>query len=97
MRNARTSDIATSHEAALTALESAPIIEQRIYEIFKDFPDGLTDDELTDAYELSASLSDWELVDHDTPRKRRSDLKNAGLVEAYPGQRRNKKQVWRAI
>jgi hypothetical protein len=90
---ARTTDPTTSHDAAQFSLDKAPLLQQRIYEILADFPEGLTDDEITDMYELSASLQGWEPVLHDTPRKRRSDLTNRGVV-IPTGRRRNHKNVW---
>lgn len=95
MTAARRSDPETSHDAGMRAARTAPLVEERVYSILLDYPDGLTDDELTDAYELSASLSGWEPVKPDTPRKRRSDLTNDGRVVMVPGQKRDRKHIWK--
>lgn len=90
---ARPTDPTTSHDAAVKAESNAALVRNRVLEIMADYPDGITDDELTDAYELTTSLRDWEPVHVDTPRKRRSDLVRLGLVRATLA-RRSGKTVW---
>lgn len=83
--HARTSDPETSHEAA--ALVNASEMQQRVLAIYRDHPNGLTDEELVAIYAQRFSTGGRSLESRSSPRKRRSDLANANLL-VDSGQRR---------
>ena len=73
---ARTSDPLTSHAAA-DSTQAKELIRTRVYELLAQRP--MTDEELTRAY-FDRFGSDTH---HDSPRKRRSDLKAQGRVVEF--------------
>lgn len=93
---ARATDIDTSHAAADRHMS---VLRSRYYEailhLLSIHTGGLTDEELTDQYELLAPSKGWpyEGLDPANVRRRRSDLAGIyGVVEATG--RRNRRAVW---
>lgn len=66
---ARAQDPETSHQAARQAQVKAPSARQKVYDTLNQYPEGLTDFELSDRTGLG-----------DNARKRRSERAQAGLV-----------------
>lgn len=94
-RAARTTDTETSQAGADHAANIATLIQHRVWELFNGKSEfGLTDSEMTRDYFLAQDTLGWDEVDIDTPRKRRSELTQRGLVVKLPGVRRNGKQAW---
>lgn len=76
--HARTSDPDTSLAAAL-AVEASEV-QQRVYALHRQHPEGLTDEELLHWYASAHLVPGRSLESKSSPRKRRSDLTNAGLL-----------------
>ena len=61
---------------------------------------SFTDSELNDHYSLNWEFQGWPQMRYDTPRRRRSDLTNLGLIVADEGEKRRNRfngleQVWK--
>lgn len=80
---ARNSDPLTSHVAG-ESLDSDVLTRQQaaILEILADYPQGLTDRELTVKYFSHAEKNGWPITEPDSIRKRRSTLTSRRLVVA---------------
>ena len=93
----RFTDPLTSHMAADQSSKYLSVVKQRILHLF-EVKGPMTDSELGEAYMVAASMSGWELLRPDTPRKRRSDLVSDGWLVATGDVRANKfgaaEQVW---
>lgn len=86
---ARISDPETSHEAAANAGRDAERVKAAVRWLLNTAGrDGLTDEELNDAYKIARASHQWPVVDIDTPRRRRSELRGE-VVKA--GRRKNSK------
>ena len=75
--HARTSDPDTSTAAAL--MVDATEVQRRVYLIFREHPDGLTDEALVGLYAKQYPVA-RSLESRSSPRKRRSDLARAGIL-----------------
>jgi hypothetical protein len=82
---ARRSDPDTSHAAAESIEDSITLVQQRVLEIHRDAPDGLTDEELLDIYQFR-----FGETAESSPRKRRHDLTAKGLIQDSGGRRKLK-------
>lgn len=81
MALARTTDPETSHEAAQSVGDTTET-QQRILDIFYDFPLGLTDHELQALYRHRSERSTkYPLASESGIRSRRSELVAAGKLE----------------
>lgn len=86
---ARISDPETSHEAAANAGRDAERVKAAVRWLLNTAGrDGLTDEELNNAYKVVRASHQWPVVDIDTPRRRRSELLGE-VVKA--GRRKNSK------
>lgn len=77
VEHARTTDPDTSHEAA-AATETSEV-RRRVFAIFREHAEGLTDEELL-AFYARTFPEGSSLESRSSPRKRRSDLARAGLL-----------------
>jgi len=96
--HARTDDPDTSHQAAWSVVDATEM-QQRVYAIFVRHPDGLTDEQLVAIYARHYP-SDWKSLESKaSPRKRRSDLTNLGVIidsgEKRPLQSKRLGIVWK--
>lgn len=76
--HARTTDPDTSLAAALAV--DATEMQQRVYAIHQEHPEGLTDEELLLHYGRRYTLAGRSQESHMSPRKRRSDLATARIL-----------------
>jgi hypothetical protein len=90
---ASNTDPQTSHDAADLAISKAAVVRRRVFDIFANFPNGLTDEEMTGHYFYFEEQLGWDQVNHETPRKRRSQLSGAGRL-IPTGDRRRGQMVW---
>ena len=77
--HARTSDPETSRAAA-DAIADATEVQRRVYAIHRQHPEGLTDEQLLTHYTAAHGVAGRSLESKSSPRKRRSDLTNAGVL-----------------
>ena len=76
---ARSTDPVTSDRAAEKQQKHLSKLQTIVYQIIKH-REGLTDSELCDFYMAHSLAYEWPTVRFETPRKRRSDLSNRGLL-----------------
>lgn len=76
--HARTSDPDTSRVAAF-AVDDATEVQRRVYALHRQHPEGLTDEQLIALYARDYAGA-RSLESKASPRKRRSDLTNAGVL-----------------
>lgn len=97
--HARTTDPDTSHDAAETVTHVA-VMRARVYGLYLTHPEGLTDEQLLAVYSAQHGGSLRSLEARSSPRKRRSDLAQQGLLEDSGERRRltsgRRGVVWRA-
>lgn len=84
----RSTDPVTSLEAGRLVEESASTVKERVYRVFEIFG-SLTDEQLTEHYFLYWKDTKLHI---DSPRKRRSELCEAGVLEAVWGVTRRSSQ-----
>jgi hypothetical protein len=77
--HSRTDDPDTSHAAAQQVVD-APEVQRRVLAIFRLHPAGLTDEQLIDIYQDVHARDTRSRESVASPRKRRSDLSNSGLL-----------------
>jgi hypothetical protein len=77
--HARTTDPETSRAAA-DRVADATVVQQRVVAIYRQHPEGLTDEELIALYARTFATDSRSIESKASPRKRRSDLTRAGIL-----------------
>jgi hypothetical protein len=77
--HARPTDPETS-KAAAHRVEDATVVQQRVVTLYRQHPEGLTDEELIALYARTFDTDSRSIESKASPRKRRSDLTRAGIL-----------------
>lgn len=83
---ARRTDDDSSHAGADKSAATIRIIRDTLYSIYVEHPFGLTDEEVVRKFWLTPGIPTCHI---DSPRKRISDLENAGLIAKTGTKRRS--------
>lgn len=78
----RSTDPETSQIAGVKVAKSLSKVQKIVLSFVKAAGSmGMTDSEIDDYYDAYQVRMNWPKVRHETPRRRRSELRKAGLVE----------------